>query len=198
MYRPLALSLLVSAAGTGAVHAHEDPSPISYTFLEGRYFSADLDDFDDDLTGYGVNGKYAIGHNLHLVGGFASGSIDILGVDVDADAWEAGLGTHLSLNSTLDLQLEATYVDTEVAALGGSGSEDGFAADGLFRLAASPTLELNAGIRYEDVGDSDDTSYRLGTAVFLGSSTALTVGAAFGDDAESFFVGIRLQPSARH
>lgn len=189
-------ALLVVAAATPsrAQVASGSRSVFSYTWLEVEYFQQDFDAFDDDLTGFGLSGSVELAGNLHLIAGWGSGDIDVMGVNVDTDEFSAGLGFHSAVDERVDAFAEARYINTEltVDTINLSDSEDGFGLGAGIRFLAADRLELFGRLDYIDIVDGT-TTFTGGGRFYPTPNVGLGVRFSLNDDADTLGLGLRFQ-----
>lgn len=142
-------ALAAMALGASATAAAQSASGFSYNLLEGSFISG------DDYDGFGVNGSFSISPEFHVLGG-----VDLVELDggPDVSLLNAGLGYNRAINNALDLVATGTLKRAKVD---GGGSDTGFGLGVGVRWKVLPQLELNGGLEYVDVSDSD-TVLKLG------------------------------------
>lgn len=163
-----------------------------YNYVEAAYIDIDVDDVDVDGDGIGLNGSLALTPNVHALVEYADAELDGGGLnDVDFKTWKLALGYNHALQPGLDFVGRIGYVDAELDVPGfGSADEDGYSIEALFRWMASEQLELNGGLEYVDLDDSD-TAVVLGAVLALSNSFALIAGIDFADDVTTWNLGGR-------
>lgn len=136
-------TLAVMAVGAQSVYA----DGVSYNLVEGTYAFADIEGFDGD--GFGVRGSYGFTPNIHAVAGFQSLDFDF---GSKLKNLYLGAGYNWSLNDSWDLIGTATFEQQKI--LGASETGWGLGAGARGRVGTS--VELNAGVKYTDIGDFGD------------------------------------------
>ena len=189
-----AIALLASAAPAAAQVASGARSVFSYTWLEVEYFQVDFDAFEDDLSGFGLSGSIELAGNLHLVAGYGSGDIDVLGTNVDTDEFSAGLGFHAALDERVDGFAEARYINSEITvdAIDLSDSEDGYGLGAGIRFLAADRLEVFGRLDYIDLVDGS-TTFTGGARFYPTPNVGLGVRYSLNDDADTLGIGLRFQ-----
>ena len=162
-----------------------------YTYLEGGYVSTELDlgPIDVDGDGLGVRGAYAFADEWYAFAGLADQEFDF---DVDGTQLQFGVGWHNSLSDTVDMLAEASYVSVDLDSAFASADEDGFGLGVGVRAHAWENVELEAGIAYVDLDDSD-TSVNLDGRYYLTEMVAVGLGLSFSDDATGWTLGFRAE-----
>ena len=142
MRKIVALGALVAlAAGTQAIAANG----FSYNLAEGSLISG------DNFDGFGVAGSFAFTPDY-----FGLGSIDAIEGDNGADGslLSLGGGYHRAINSALDIVATASLKRVK---FDGAGSDMGFGLGVGVRGRLFEKLDLNAGLEYVDIDNSDTT-----------------------------------------
>lgn len=176
---------------SGAAIADNGPN---YNYGEIGYTRIDIDDFDADGDLFGVSGSVALTDLFHLFGSYDDGEVDgDFSREIDATQMEVGAGVNYALSDTVDLVGRISWVSVELDAGGfGDVDDDGLGLAGGVRAMITPQFELNGGISYVDIEDSDDTTLAIGGVYSFTDLLAVTAGAGFGDDANSYSIGLRL------
>jgi hypothetical protein len=176
----------------GGAQAQDGPN---YNYLQFGYLHVDFDDTDVDGEAWSLGGSAAITDMFHVIGSYDDGDLDgDFGVDVDFSRLRLGAGINYALTSTTDLVGDLYYLDVEVDPDGpGEADEDGFGLKAGVRSMLSDQLELNGGLRYEDLGGDldDETSIYAGAVYSFTEQWGVYGGAEFGDDASEYGIGAR-------
>lgn len=162
-----------------------------YTYIEAGYVSTELDvgPLDVDGNGLGVRGSYAFNDSWYGFAGIADQEFDF---DVDGTQFNAGVGWHNALSDTVDLLAEASWVSVELDSGFASADEDGFGLGLGVRAHAWENVQLEAGINYVDLDDSD-TSLDVAGRYYLTQAVAVGLGLTFSDDATGWNLGFRAE-----
>jgi len=160
-----------------------------YNYFSVGYERLNLDDgfVDVDGDGFGLSGSYSLNESFFVFGGYGMGEFKEQGVTVDVDTLSAGIGWHTPLSEQLDFVtgLSYEYVDLGVTGLG-SSDESGYGLGVGLRYQASDAIELNGGISYVDLGDSDDTSFGLGLLYGVTENIDIGVSGDWADDTSAY------------
>lgn len=177
--------MLVSCLGMvlpGLAPAAVEPG---YTYVEAGYLHTDFDRHGDG-SGLLAGGSYALNRNIHAVAAYETADLDH---EADYSAVSVGLGLNLPLRPGLDLVGRARFINADVDRPG-DDDETGFSLEGLARVMINPQLELNGGVLYEDVFDSN-TALELGAVYEVVKNVAIGAGLAVSDDVTRFNLGVR-------
>ena len=160
-----------------------------YTYGELGYLNVDFDDINDDGDGFGIGGSYAFHKSFHFVADYQD--IDLSGSS-DASAFRLGVGGNLTLRPGLDAVGRVRWIHAEVDVGNSGNDDDGYGLEAGLRLMINPQLELDGGINYEDVGNSDDTALEIGGLYEIANNFALGADVEFSNDVTAFFLKGRL------
>ena len=162
----------------------------NYSYFEGGIASADIDvgPLDVDADGLVIGGSYGITDELYLFGSYEEQDFDF---GIDGDVLMLGAGFYTGISQDLDFVADLAYVDAEVSTGFGSADESGYAIRAGIRSRLSDAVELDAGLRYVDIDDSDTLIGVSGRYYF---NESVAVGGAFsdGDNGSTWSVLIRV------
>lgn len=166
----------------------------SYNHATVSYSQLDIDDIDVDGDTVDLSLSAAISDSFHVFGSYGVGELDDdFGNNVDVDTLSIGIGHHWSLSDQLDLVSSVSYEYIELD-LAGFGSEDdnGYGLELGLRYAATPQLELDAGISHVNFGDgADDTGFGAGALYNFTDNFSLGLSGSWTDDTSAYGVGGR-------
>ena len=168
-----------------------------YTYASIGYVNTEIDDNgffgeDPDGDGIGIGGSVAVADMVHLFAGYGISELEVLGVDVDYDTLNVGLGVNYPLADSIDLVGRLAYVHVEIDVDGfGSADDNGYGLSAGVRAMVTKQVELNGFVNYVDLG-SDDTSVSIGALYNFTEMFAAGIGAKFGDDVRALSAGVRL------
>lgn len=178
---------------------------LSYNYVQAGYVNIDIDDFDEDADGFGVNASGLLSENIFVFASYADVETDTFPsggaqVDVEEQTITAGVGYRMPLQSGTDLNASVAFVDDELevsaSGLGGSASlsedDTGFGLSLGLRHLFTPQFEGGAGISYVDIYDDSETSFSLSGLFHVTSVLSLGAGYTFGSDADVLTLGGRL------
>ena len=162
-----------------------------YTYVEAGFVNSEIDvgPFDVDGDGFGLSGSFALSDSIHLIGSYSDQDYDF---GVSADTLKLGGGFNTSLNSDLDFVAQLAYYDVEVSSGFGNADDDGLGVGAGIRARPAPDLELDAGLTYVDLDDSD-TVINLGIRYYFSDTFALAGGLVDDDSGLSWSIGVRAE-----
>jgi hypothetical protein len=172
---------------------------ISYTYVDLGYVTTDLDGVDKDLDGFVLRGSFEVADNWFLYARYLDQSVEVAGVDFDAQQYGIGGGFAWSFADNMDLYGRIGYTEVELDVSGGGFGGFGVDDDGYelgvgIRARPVDLLELEGVVNYVDLSDSgDDTSFGAAARWFITDVFALGVEGEFADDADTYGIGFRLQ-----
>lgn len=164
---------------------------LDYTFLELSYLSSEFDagPADVDGNGLGLSGSLAVTDDVFVFANYSSQDYDF---GVDMSGYDLGAGMRWGLNREIDLVAEAAWVHAEVEVGSASADDDGLGLGLGLRGRLNSDIELQGGLRYVDLDDSD-TVLSLGGRYYFTDSVAAGFGFDFNDDVSSWNLGLRAE-----
>lgn len=184
----LGLSLLACTAAQAG--------DFSYTYIEGFYVHAEIDQgpVDEDGDGYRVGASLGFLDNLFL---FARYQDFDLGGGVDTELANFGGGINIGLGPLpVDVVLSGGYLDAEVDTPFGDFSDNGFSLGAALRVGLLPFLELEGGVDYFNLDDSGEGALIHALArLYVLPILALQAGAEFDDEMNNiqYLAGVRVE-----
>jgi len=159
---------------------------LSYTYVEGAYVNIDGDGgFDSD--GYALRGSLALGSTgLYTFGGYQRTDVD--GTSIKGKGHEFGFGYGHGISDRTDLIAEIAHQRTnyDIAKI------DGFRTSVGLRSALADRFEGLLKANYYDGSDyNGDFTATAGLQFKLGQTWGITTEAEFGDNANTYLVGLR-------
>jgi hypothetical protein len=174
-----------------AMPAFASAADFSYTFVEGAYIDTEVDvgpaDIDGD--GFGVRGSYAFAPDWYA---FASLSDLDFDFNIDGTETEFGVGWHNPLSDRVDLIAEVSYVNFDLDSGFGSADDDGFGLGVGVRALATPQIQVEAGIAYVDLDDSD-TAVGFAGRYYFQENLAVGLGVSISDNATGWTLSVRAE-----
>lgn len=176
------------APGVGMAQQSARAQPdLSYTYVEATYDTNDFNDIDGDaLT---VSGSFKINRDWHVYASYSSADLDF-GIDVDTLA--IGAGYRYAIKNNVDLYGRVLYLNSDVHVPGpfDSDSDDGLGLQFRIRSRINQQLEVEGGIQYLDVHDSD-TSLQANVRYHFTDKFSAGVGITFGGDSDGLGINAR-------
>ena len=166
---------------------------LSWSYVDAAYINTDIESFDEDVDGFALRGSYEIVDNVFVFAGYADQGTSVAGLDIDLQSYNLGLGYAWPLGKALDLYGKVGYVSAEADVDGlGDADDDGYSLAVGLRGRAIEQLELEGAVSYVDLSDSgDDTTLDLGARWYFTPQFAVGLESSFGDDANTYGLGVR-------
>lgn len=184
MFRSLFLvTALMVSASAGA-------QGFDYNFITLQYSQVDFDDVNVDGDGISLGGSFALTQNYHVFGEYTMADLDF---GIDADTLSLGFGYNRPLTEAVDFVGSVSYEFIELDAPAVSSVDDtGFGLGLGLRFAPNEQMELDAGIKYVDMSDSDSsTGFGAGFQYFFTEAFTLGLSASWDDDVSAYGIGGR-------
>lgn len=165
---------------------------LDYTFVEAAYVDSEIDagPLDIDGDGLGLHGSVLITDSVFLVGEYSSYDYD---GNLDATSYSLGAGMRWGLRPELDLVGDLGWVHAELdRPVAPDIDDDGFRLGVGLRSRVHDAIEVQAGIRYLDLDDSD-TFLTLGGRYYLTDNVAAGLGLSLNDDDTGWSVSLRAE-----
>lgn len=188
-----AVLLPAVAAAQDAQQGRPTQPQFEYTYVEIGYDETEFEvggggDIDGD--GLTISGSFELTNEWHFFASYGQADLDF---GFDLDTLTVGAGYVYPAKSNIDLYGRVLYIDMDVDGPGPLGADD----DGLglqFRIRGrvSEELELEGGIQYIDVADSD-TSFQAGARYYFSESFSAGIGLTFGGDADGLGINARFE-----
>ena len=185
----LALPLVLPSV---ALAQQPTESQFNYTYVELAYDESDFDLGGPELDGDGftLSGSFQLNDDWHLYGSYGAADLDA-GADVDTLA--IGAGYAHALRQNVDIYGRVLYISSEADVPGpGDPDEDGLGLQLRIRgrVTNNNDLELEGGIQYVDVFDSD-ISLQAGARYHFNENLSAGVGLTFGGDTDGLGINAR-------
>jgi predicted porin len=195
LLRPLLIaSVLVPAMGAAQQAERATPAqtkPFNYTYVELGYAETEFDlggpgDIDGD--GFTLRGSLELNDEWHAFASYGNADLDF---GIDLDTWAIGAGYRYPLRDDTDIYGRLMYVDMEADTGFGSADDDGLGLQVRLRHRLTDEFEVEGGIQYLDVNDSD-TSLQAEGRYYFQDNFSVGVGLTFGGDSDGIGVSARL------
>jgi hypothetical protein len=165
---------------------------MSYTFVEAAYLNSDIDagPLNVDGDGLGLRGSLLITDQIFLFGEYNAYDYDR---GIDLTSYSLGAGLRWGLKPDLDLVADIGWVHAKLdRPFLPDIDDDGIGLGIGLRSRVHDAIEVQAGIRYLDLDDSD-TFLTLGGRYYLTDSVAVGLGLSLNDDDTGWSIGIRAE-----
>jgi hypothetical protein len=192
--------LLITAALLPAIGAAQQPErtkptqpkPFTYTYAELGYAETEVQvagGLDLDGDGLTLNGSVELSDEWHAFAALGNADLDF---GIDLDTWQIGAGYRYPLRDDTDVYGRLMYVKMEFDVPGpGDPDEDGLGLQARLRHWINDDFEVEGGIQYLNVSDSDITLQAEGRYYFQ-DNFSVGAGLSFGGDNDGFGISARL------
>ena len=179
-------SLLALALVAIVPFAAQADDKLSYTYVEGDYLNSQGDN-NIDADGFGLRGSYEFGQSgFYVFGGYSQIEVDDTNIDVDTTDLGLGYAHGIGENADLIAEIAHSRADLDFAKI------DGFRTSVGVRGSFTDKFEGLIKANYYDGSDfSGDFSGTVGAQYKLTQTWGITGEAEFGDDGETYLVGVR-------
>jgi hypothetical protein len=186
----LTLTLLLPAV---AMAQQPGESQFTYTYVELGYDEADFNPSGGELDGDGVtiSGAVELTDDWHVYAAYGEADLD---AGVDLDTWTVGAGYSVPIRQNVDFYGRALYIssDANFPGPGGDVDEDGLGIQLRVRgrVSGNGDLELEGGVQYVDVFDSD-TSLQAGARYHFNDNLSAGIAITFAGDTDGIGINAR-------
>ena len=172
-----------------------------YTYVQGGWQhveisgAAALEGESPDGNGYVVGGSYAITDLFHVFADYGTANIDVIGVSVDLSELKLGAGINYAVTDTIDVVGRVAYLDLNADVdSNDSISDTGYGLEAGIRAMATPSIEVNGGLSYEDLGDgspTDKVAIKFGALYSVTDWLAVGIGGSFRSETKIYGANLR-------
>jgi hypothetical protein len=175
--------------------------PLGHDFVDLRYVHQDFDGTDIGAGGFELTGSTAIQEKAYVFGGFGRVETDLLEFSgligtVELDTTRLGLGFRFPLQPGTEANLAGAMQRIKGKGTGdfngGSFSDRGYDLALSLRHALTTRFEINLGIQYVEIEDTDETVLNFGGLLYLTPRFSLTASYAEGETMSTYTAGARL------
>jgi hypothetical protein len=187
----LATAVVVPALSGAQETATTRPqsSQFNYSYVELAYDETEFQVGNADIDGDGLSlsGSFEINDEWHAYASYGNADLDF---GIDVDTWALGAGYAFPLRQDVDLYGRVLYlnVDADVGAL--NSDEDGLGLQFRIRALVTDELEVEGGVQYVDIEDSD-TSLQVGARYYFTETFSAGVGLTLAGDADGIGINAR-------
>lgn len=185
----LATAVLLPAVGIAQEQVRPRQAQFSYNYVEISYDETDFDVAGSDIDGDGLTlaGSFELTDEWHAYASYGSADLDF---GIDIDTWAIGAGYSFPLRTGVDLYGRVLYIDSSVDAGPVNADDDGLGLQLRIRGRVNDVLELEGGVQYVDVGDSD-TSLMASARYHFNKAFSAGVALTFGGDTDGIGINAR-------
>jgi hypothetical protein len=164
--------------------------PFSYTYAELGYAETEYDALGGDVDGDGLtlSGSIAINNEWHAFASYGNADLDF---GIDLDSWALGAGYRYPLRNDTDIYGRVMFLNVEADLPGpGDADDDGLGLQARMRHWVNDDFEVEGGIQYLNVDDSDVSLQAEGRYYFQ-DNLSVGVGLTFGGDTDGIGISAR-------
>jgi len=167
--------------------ARPESAQFNYTYVQLGYDEIDFDvgPFSNDGDGVTLSGSFELNDDWHIYTSYSQIDLD---PGSDVDTWAIGAGYVFPLKDGIDLYGRVLYIDQSADAA--SIDDDGLAVQGRIRARITDELELEGGLQYVDVSDSD-ISLQASARYNFTEQFSAGVGITFAGDTDGIGINAR-------
>jgi Outer membrane protein beta-barrel domain len=187
----LVTAVLLPVLGEAQESATTRPasSQFNYTYVELGYDETEYQAGNTDVDGDGLtlSGSFEINDDWHAFASYGTADLDF---GIDLDTFVIGAGYAFPLRQDVDLYGRVLYLnlDADVGALG--ADEDGLGLQFRIRALVTDELELEGGVQYVDIEDSD-TSLQVGARYYFTETFSAGIGLTIAGDTDGIGINAR-------
>jgi hypothetical protein len=173
-----------------AQEGNQPTTPFSYSYAEITYAETELEVAGSDLDGDGfaISGSYELNDDWHVFGGIGNTDLDF---NIDLDSWVIGAGYRYPLQDDLDVYGRVMFLTMDVDLPGPfDPDDDGLGLQVRLRHRLNEEFELEGGLQYLDIADSD-TSLQAEGRYYFEDSFSVGIGLTFGGDTDGLGISAR-------
>ena len=189
-------ALLIAAALLPALSEAQDSattrpasSQFNYSYVELGYQETEFQVGNADIDGDGLSlsGSFEINDDWHAFASYGNADLDF---GIDIDTWAVGAGYAFPLRQDVDLYGRVLYLKLDVDPGALAADDDGLGLQFRIRALVTDELELEGGIQYVEVEDSD-TSLQVGARYYFTETFSAGVGLTLAGDADGIGINAR-------
>jgi hypothetical protein len=161
----------------------------NYSYVELGYQETEFQVGNADVDGDGLSlsGSFEINDDWHAFASYGNADLDS---GADVDTWALGGGYAFPLRQDVDLYGRVLYLKLDVDPGALAADDDGLALQFRIRALVTDELELEGGIQYVEVEDSD-TSLQVGARYYFTDTFSAGLGLTLAGDADGIGINAR-------
>jgi len=192
--------ITVIAATAAFVPFMAQAEGLSYTYAEAGWLQSDIDEFNEDLGGWGLRASWEIVDNFFVFGRYADQKTDTRAGEFTFQPWDLGVGYAYPINDTLDIYGTVSYsnIDADAPSYVKNTSDDGYTLGLGARTRVIEKLELEGTVKYANFSDyGSNTSFEFAGRYFFTDAFALGLEYTAGSELDTFGAMLRYQFPAK-
>jgi hypothetical protein len=161
---------------------------MSYSYIDLAYVETDIDGVSQAADGFAARGAAGFAENYFAFGEYSTQSVS----GVDLETIGVGIGGHYGLSENLDLVGKLGWFQVDLSGGGASVDDDGYLLDAGVRGRVADSVEFDAGARYTDLGNGNNTAFYVGGRYYFDEMWAVGAEYQSSDDSSSWLLGVRI------
>jgi hypothetical protein len=184
-----ALAVPAVSMAQEAATARPQSAQFNYSYVELGYDETDFDLGPVDVDGDGLTlaGSYEINDDWHVYASYGSADLDF---GIDVDTWILGAGYVFPLKEDIDIYGRVLYIDTSRDVGPVQVDDDGLGLQARIRARVTDEFEVEGGLLYTDVSDTD-TSLQASARYHFSESFSAALGITFAGDTDGIGISAR-------
>jgi hypothetical protein len=184
-----ALCLPALSMAQEAATARPQSAQFNYSYVELGYDETDFDlgPLDVDGDGLTLGGSFEINDDWHVYASYGSADLDF---GFDVDTWTLGAGYVFPLKEDIDIYGRVLYIDTSRDVGPVQVDDDGLGLQARIRARVTDEFEVEGGLLYTDVSDTD-TSLQASARYHFSESFSAALGITFAGDTDGIGISAR-------
>ena len=169
--------------------ARPESAQFNYTYLELSYDETDFDLGPASVDGDGItlSGSFELTDDWHIYTSYSQADLDF---GIDVDTWAVGAGYVYPLKDGIDIYGRVLYIDQNIDAGPANADDDGLGVQGRIRARITDEFELEGGLQYVDVSDSD-ISLQASARYNFSEAFSAGIGITFAGDTDGIGINAR-------
>lgn len=164
----------------------------NFTYAEAGYVRLNLDESEANPDGFTLKGSLAISESGFIRANYTDASDEVMGVDLDADAYSVGLGYQQPVAVGSAWYIAVDYVEADAEVAGISVDENGYSLGWGARSFVAACFEMTLELNYVDIEEQEGFAGTVGAIYHFNDRIGVTVDAGIDEEENSSAgVGVR-------
>jgi hypothetical protein len=176
--------ILMSLAVLCSMPLAAQAADFKYTYIEGGYASVNPSGSGSSLTGFGVDGSYALNQDWHALAGYMHVSC----CGISENDFNVGAGWNDAIADNVNLYINGEFLSQDRT---GPGTHSGWAAEAGLRAALADHFELDGFVNHSDVNSVTENTIGVRGLYAIDMFWNLFASYSNNSDEDTFLVGVR-------